>query len=306
MNEPLVSICCQTYNHKNYIIEALDSFLIQKTNFSFEILLRDDASTDGTAELCKDYAAKYPDLIKLLAYEENQWQKGISPFRDNVKRARGKYIALCEGDDYWTDPLKLQKQVDFLEKNPQYSFCCHRYKIYNESSGAFSNEPTSNLYENSDLVIDLELFSKAWVTKTLTAVIRRELLMEILPHLQKYEYSNDVHQFYYLLKKGNAISLNQVMGVYRQHDGGVFNSQSNLAKAKIGYEIYKELWEYNQSDMFLRNKFKVFILQYMNLSKRIPFSVYRTGLRISFSFCEKLSFTKVLFKSFIPKYRKIE
>jgi len=91
---------------------------MQKTNFSFEILLRDDASSDGTAEICKNYASKYPDLINILAYDENQFSKGVKPFADNVKRARGKYIALCEGDDYWTDPYKLQKQVDFLEENP--------------------------------------------------------------------------------------------------------------------------------------------------------------------------------------------
>lgn len=117
---PLVSICCQTYNHVNYIKEALEGFLMQKVNFTYEILLRDDASTDGTAKICKDYANSYPDKIKLLAYDENQWQKGVKPFSDNVKRAKGKYIALCEGDDYWTDPLKLRKQVDFLGKNPDY------------------------------------------------------------------------------------------------------------------------------------------------------------------------------------------
>jgi len=119
-NEPLVSVCVQAYQHVNFIKDCLEGILMQKTNFEFEILLRDDASTDGTAEICKDYASKYPDLINLLAYEENQFSQDVRPFIDNVRRARGKYIALCEGDDYWTDPYKLQKQADFLKANPEY------------------------------------------------------------------------------------------------------------------------------------------------------------------------------------------
>lgn len=304
---PLVSISCTTYNHERYLPDAIKGFLIQETTFPVEILIHDDASTDETPNIIRKYEALYPQLIKPIYQMENQYSKRDGTIgRIQRGRARGKYYATCEGDDYWIDPLKLQKQVDFLENNPQYSFCCHRYKIYNEGSGVFSDEPTSNLYESSDLIINLELFSKAWVTKTLTAVIRREFLIEILPDLQKYKHSKDVHLFYYLLKKGNAISLNQVMGVYRKHDGGVFNRQSKLAKAKTGYEIYKELWEYNQSDKFLRNKFKVFIIQYLSLSNRIPFSVYRTGLKISCSFREKLGLTKVLFRALLPLSRKIE
>ena len=132
MQNPLVSICCQTYNHKNYISQAIDGFLMQKTNFPFEVLLRDDASTDGTSEIVKEYSEKYPNIINPLIYAENQWQKGVSPFRDNVKRATGKYIAICEGDDYWTDPLKLQKQVDFLEGHEEFSLVCHDALIINE------------------------------------------------------------------------------------------------------------------------------------------------------------------------------
>jgi glycosyltransferase involved in cell wall biosynthesis len=87
---------------------------MQQTDFKFDVLFRDDASTDGTAEICHEYAKKYPELFKLLAYKENQWVKRVKAFFDNVKRAQGKHIAMCEGDDYWTDPLKLQKQVEFF------------------------------------------------------------------------------------------------------------------------------------------------------------------------------------------------
>ena len=123
-NRILVSISCITYNHIEYIRDCLDGFVNQKTDFDYEVLIHDDASTDGTTEIIHEYENKYPDIIKPIYETENQWVKGrrgSSVF--NYPRARGKYIALCEGDDYWTDPLKLQKQVDVLEGNPEIAMC---------------------------------------------------------------------------------------------------------------------------------------------------------------------------------------
>lgn len=124
-DEVVVSICCITYNQAPYIRQCLEGFMMQQTDFPIEVLIHDDASTDGTTEIIKEYEAKYPDIIKPIYEEENQWVKGrrgSAVF--NFPRAKGKYIAMCEGDDYWTDSLKLQKQVDFLEANPEYSMAC--------------------------------------------------------------------------------------------------------------------------------------------------------------------------------------
>src|SRR6056297_2037532 len=114
--KPLVSICCITYNHEKYIADALDSFLMQKTNFPFEIIIHDDASTDATPKIIDRYAKQYPKIIKPIYQSENQFSKGRKPLRDFVlPLIRGKYMATCEGDDFWIDDKKLEKQISFLE-----------------------------------------------------------------------------------------------------------------------------------------------------------------------------------------------
>ena len=126
-SEIVVSIVCNAYNQEKYIAQALESFLMQKTDFPFEVLVHDDASTDRTAEIIRQYAEKYPGIVKPYFQTENQYSKHVPITRlYQYSRANGKYIAWCEGDDYWTDPLKLQKQVDALEKHPEMDICAHR------------------------------------------------------------------------------------------------------------------------------------------------------------------------------------
>ena len=130
-SQPLVSVCVQTYQHVNYIEHCLDSILMQQTDFDFEILLGEDASNDGTREICIEYAEKYPNKIRLFLHQrENNieilgGQLFDVNFMYNLYSSKGDYIALCEGDDYWNDELKLQKQINFLKENPQYSVSYH-------------------------------------------------------------------------------------------------------------------------------------------------------------------------------------
>ena len=135
-SDPLVSISCITYNHINYIEQCLDGFLEQETDYPFEILIHDDCSTDGTTEIIQKYSTKYPDIIKPMYETENQYQQGkpAGSLIWNIPRAKGKYIALCEGDDYWIDENKLQMQVDFLEKNPEYGMCYTNFNLVSEKS----------------------------------------------------------------------------------------------------------------------------------------------------------------------------
>ena len=131
-NDCLVSILCTAYNHEQYIRSALESFVSQQTDFAFEVLVNDDASTDGTAAIIREYEEEYPEIIRPFYQAENQFSKGIGTIYENIfyPNARGKYFAFCEGDDYWTDESKLQRQVDFLESHPDYSACVHNTTLH--------------------------------------------------------------------------------------------------------------------------------------------------------------------------------
>ena len=146
-NDILVSVCSITYNQAPYIRQCIDGILMQKTNFKYEVIIHDDCSTDGTTEIIREYAEKYPDLIVPIFQSVNQYQNGNRSIMATFvyPKARGKYIAICEGDDYWTDPLKLQKQVDFLEEHPDYGMCYTKtYKLYNNKiTGVWGDEDCS-------------------------------------------------------------------------------------------------------------------------------------------------------------------
>lgn len=130
---PMVSVIVTTYNHEKYISQTLDSILMQKVDFEYEIIVHDDASPDRTSRIIRRYEEKYPNVIKAIYQEENQYSKGESIQRFYIDYLRGKYIAICEGDDYWTDSEKLQKQVDFLENNSKYIATAHNVRVIDEN-----------------------------------------------------------------------------------------------------------------------------------------------------------------------------
>lgn len=130
----MVSVCCLVYNHEKYLRKCLDGFVMQKTNFKFEVLIHDDASTDKSAEIIREYEEKYPDIIKPIYQTENQYSQKIPvAITFQYPRAKGKYIAICEGDDYWTNPNKLQMQYDALEANDNCKICVHKVRSVNEA-----------------------------------------------------------------------------------------------------------------------------------------------------------------------------
>ena len=283
--EILVSICCVTYNHESFIRQCLDGFLMQKTNFEFEILIHDDASTDGTDGIIREYEQKYPDIIKPIYQTENQYSKGIKISTTyTFPRAKGKYIALCEGDDYWTDPYKLQKQVDFMEENPEYSLCCHRYRIYNQETGEWFSDYTETYFPEKleGITIDNKFNFSAWITVTLTVVFRYNKYS--VSELSSYKYTQDTHLFYHLLKKGKGYCLNEVAAVYRRHAEGIWSGKSFRDQTKKTYLVYKELYMNNKKDPALEKAFENSFVQYYRVVVK-PDMTERKNMSRFISFC---------------------
>lgn len=239
-----VSISCLTYNHASFIRECLDGFLMQQCDFKYEVLIHDDASTDGTQEIIKEYQKKHPEIIKPIFRKENLYSKGERMFnaRFNFPRAKGKYIALCEGDDYWTDPLKLQKQVNFLEANPEFAVTVGGFKkfnIYNNNSEDIIKIISGVKKNEKGYEFDLYDLKKGWITKTLTAVFRNN--SKVFNLLKPYKYSRDIHLFYHLLRTGKGFYFTEVFGVYNIHEGGVNSMKQGIVNKVAAYNSYKEL-----------------------------------------------------------------
>jgi glycosyltransferase involved in cell wall biosynthesis len=224
---PLVSIACITYNHAGFIRDAMEGFLMQKTTFPFEILIHDDASTDGTAEIIREYEEKYPGLIFPLYQSENQYSKGVRGIstRYNIPRARGKYIAICEGDDYWTDPLKLQRQVDFLQENEEYVAVAENGMIFfteNNEERLFSKNPAR------DLCIEEMIMKRRFPTASV--VFRKQAISN---YLNEVKLSNDTIIWCYLASKGKFRYNTEVSSVYRRGLHGVVLSTETIKWIKI-------------------------------------------------------------------------
>lgn len=223
--KPLVSISCITYNHAKFIKECLDGFLIQMTKFPVEILIHDDASTDGTDNIIRDYAERFPKLITPIIQVENQHSKGVRVSTTyNWPRAKGKYVALCEGDDYWNDSLKLQKQIDILEARDDVSMVFHAVDFIDEN-GLIGPDTITIVPKNYESLTDMA--TKGNYVHTPSVVYRN--IIPCWPIEFNRTPIGDYCLYNLLLEIGNAHFINEKMGVYR-HGTGTWSSQSQAHK----------------------------------------------------------------------------
>ena len=216
-NDIMVSIVCNTYNHEKYVKDALEGFISQKTNFPIEILVMDDASTDGTADIIREYEKKYPELIKPIYQTINQYSQGLAPGKQNRDRAIGKYIAMCEGDDYWIDEYKLQKQVDYMESHPECTFCfangyvCYGIQKYTEKKVIPWNKE-SKIKKNSN-IYDVGDVEQLGYIPTCSFIWRKGL--KGLP-ISEGAFNGDEYHKISMTNHGYAYFVDEPMVVYRQ------------------------------------------------------------------------------------------
>lgn len=218
MENPVVSVCMITYNHEKFISEAIEGVLMQKTNFPIELIIGEDCSTDNTRKIVKEYEKKYPEIIVAQYPQTNLGM--MKNFTSVLQSARGKYIALCEGDDYWTDPLKLQKQVDFLERNTDYGLVFAKVKVYKESTKSFVSEFGKKINSLKDLIYSNSI-------PTLTTCFRKNLLDLYMNDKSFYPNEwliQDYPMWIYLFANSKVHFFDGIFGVYRELDNSASHS----------------------------------------------------------------------------------
>ena len=225
---PLLSVTCITYNHEPYITEALDGILMQKTDFPFEVIVHDDCSTDKTVDILVKYAEKYPTIIKLILQKENQWSQGIKPAMATMKKSSGKYIAICEGDDYWTDSKKLQIQIDLMEQNPE----C--YLSFHPADELINDKLTGKVWSNhgvkNKVFTDIEMIRGIGnvFCPTASMIFNRQVLDPVPDFFYTVPAADNFTQYLGSLN-GGALFIARNMSIYRRENPG---SWSTVMKKK--------------------------------------------------------------------------
>ena len=278
-----------TYNQAKYITDTLDGVAMQQTNFPLVHYVIDDCSTDGEQEVIKAWLSGHCDMTKaeyidlelanvilvphktntnltfaIYLLKRNLWKepelKGtlVKPWRDHCE-----YEALCEGDDYWIDTEKLQRQVEYLDSHSEVLYSCTRFEILIQNTGEKSLG-SNYYYDNPDHASESEFlftrddaFTKGWITKTPTCLYRTYAFDQ--EWLKQFKYSRDVHMVYSILSHGNGVCHNFISSVYRKNDGGIFGSMNNSNQYLINYFVYKELFQFT-GDLVIKNLVEFFYL----------------------------------------------
>lgn len=269
IDKPVVSVVCITFNHEPYIEDALEGFLIQETDFPFEILIHDDASTDSTADIIREYEARYPRLIKPIYQVENQYSQGvkISPIF-NFPRAMGEYIAMCEGDDYWSDEKKLKNQFEYMRENIDCSLCFHASKaIFADNSGnkSYIRKPKVIPLESKFSIIDAILGDGGFVP-TNTMFFSKKYV-ENIPDWYIKAPVGDLPLMLLLAINGRLGYIDRVMSVYRILVPGSWTVTSLNDISKRRKTIAGKLLLWQEFDVYTGKKYSKFVSKVKNKNR---------------------------------------
>ncbi|MBO6251461.1 MAG: glycosyltransferase [Muribaculaceae bacterium] len=274
-DSPLVTVQCLVYNHEPFLRQCLDGFVMQETSFPFEVLIHDDASTDGSAAIIREYAEKYPDIIRPIFETENQHAKHDGSLRRIVHGAlnpASKYVALCEGDDYWTDKYKLQKQVSFLESHPEYNMCCNRTLLYSEKDKRMIAE--NHCYDSTRDVEIKDVVRRTGLYISTCSIVYRKTMR---PDFGKYRQLAPVGDYPLQILcalKGKIRYFDEPMSVYRVNNSASWmsrqqwgsSSPQNLKRIRSMVDMFQAFAnDYPEHAALFRNK----VAQYVNTQSPI-------------------------------------
>ncbi|WP_180001671.1 glycosyltransferase [Acinetobacter sp. YH12255] len=281
LSKPIVSICCTTYNHEKFITSALRGFLIQETEFPFEIIIQDDASTDETANIIRQYQLKYPKLIKPIYHNENLYSKGFKPLIMAMEKCCGKYIAVCEGDDYWCDENKLSRQVSYLDSNQDIVISSHDAFIVDENNNKIKNSKLPNKFKRDFSGKEL-MHGNAWLL-TMNWMLRNVDIPNI-PERKMVKNSDDFLISILGSFGGSHFHTDIQPSAYRIHQGGIWSSLSQDEKLDDKINTYFWIYRYYKRISLIESE-RIFLKKYTNLV---------------FSKASKISLIYSLIKKLIP------
>ena len=226
--KPLVSVCMITYNHESYIAQAIESVLMQQTDFEYELVIGEDCSTDETRAIVRAFGDRYPQRIRVLLAEHNQGSYGNAVA--TLTACRGQYIASLEGDDYWIDPTKLQQQVAFLDSHPEFSICAHWVQNIDDSGSVieppiFTGSDCPETFNISDALAGIIVHANSWLFRNNLSEL--EKYFSLLKHLPPIDNA----LLLIILKHGQGYCINAFLGAYRYHPSGMWTSRSRHIKA---------------------------------------------------------------------------
>lgn len=256
-DEILVSVVCDVYNHEPYLRQCFDGFVMQKTNFKFEVLVHDDASTDKSAEIIMEYTNKYPDIFKPIIQKENQYSKGVGIWKTyQFPRVKGKYVAFCEGDDYWIDSLKLQKQVNILESDASCTMVYSGFNTVNEEGTLlYRYDFDYNIKKStSGFIFPLLLFRN--IIMTVSCIVRKKVLSSEI--YTKCSENLDYNLFLAAAFLGNCSYLKDATCAYRKVSSSMTNTKSSYVQQR-----FLTVWEY-----YVNSFYNIVSDKYSNLQKK--------------------------------------
>ena len=268
-HEITVTIACITFNHGKYLRQALDGFLFQKISGNLEILIHDDASTDDTIEILQEYAGKYPDVFTLFLEKENQYGKGRSYFLELFRKARGQYIAICEGDDFWSDPDKLSKQIKILEEHPECIGCCHNEVVINEDGTPWPDFYQNIYRQKEDIILDASfLYDHNKFSHTASLLIRSELFLDMTQDMVRdyleTKANGDLKWAAMMAACGKVYLIAEDMACYRYVCSGGDSWSAKNAGKNISLSTYEQL---ERLQGFIRRNYNVDIDYGGNMSR---------------------------------------